>query len=723
MNKIDISSLLDQHRIVFHDPPKSTPADHAIDGPLMGNGDLGIAMSGTVWEPRFWIAKNDFWKLRKGHRFGGGPAPIGGLDLQIRDLKRVGRYHIEQDLYHAETVGIYCTDVREVRLCCWVAATRNIFVIEIECLEPNTEAPTRFEPELWIQSGRGSQAQEQLDADLLQGSRCFSAHCDIETGAAVAAAVIAGPEAGNALGFTLNPGERAIIAIAVCSNFEQDDYLDAACKTVLSLKDGGIEAIDELRHAHHQWWQQFWNESAVHIDDPLIEKQYYLSQYILASSSRNPDFPPSIFGTWVTTDTPLWMGDYHLNYNHMAPYYGLYASNHLEQAAPYEAPILAFEDRGRFYASELLGVRGIYFPVGIGPKGVETTWDSAPVDALTPHYHGEGLFFGQKSNSSYAVVNMAMRWQATYDLDYARKVYPFIRCVADFWQDYLRWDGNRYVSASDSIHEGSGEDLNSILSLGLIRCVLETAIDMSRSLEVDHELHGTWHHILDHLSDFPTFQRNGTTVFRLSEQGVDWWESGNTLAIQHIYPAGAIGPDSDPALLQISRDTITAQDRWFDQNGMNSLYPAAVRVGYAPELILAKLHEHCGQQRYPNGFMIDNPHGIETCSTVPNTINEMLCTSHGGTIRLFWNWPRQNDAVFYNLRQHGAFLVSAELTGGVVAGVDVLSEKGRICRLLNPWPGASLRLEHPDGSAQTLTGEVVAFPTVQGSSYRISVVS
>ena len=80
-----------------------------------------------------------------------------------------------------------------------------------------------------------------------------------------------------------------------------------------------------------------------------------------------------------------------------------------------------------------------------------------------------------------------MRWWATYDLDYARMVYPFIRGAADFWQDYLIWDGNRYLSASDSIHEGSGEDLNPILSLGLIRCVLEIAIDMSDELGVDKE--------------------------------------------------------------------------------------------------------------------------------------------------------------------------------------------------------------------------------------------
>ena len=54
------------------------------------------------------------------------------------------------------------------------------------------------------------------------------------------------------------------------------------------------------------------------------------------------------------------------------------------------------------------------------------------------------------------------------------------------------------------------------------------------------------------------------------------------------------------------------------------------------------------QHAYPNGFQQGNPHGIENCSTTPNTINEMLCMSHvpagaaPGTqaLRVFPAWPR-----------------------------------------------------------------------------------
>jgi hypothetical protein len=39
---------------------------------------------------------------------------------------------------------------------------------------------------------------------------------------------------------------------------------------------------------------------------------------------------------------------------------------------------------------------------------------------------------------------MAMRWNATLDPDYARKVYPYLREVAAFWEDDLVWEPAPY---------------------------------------------------------------------------------------------------------------------------------------------------------------------------------------------------------------------------------------------------------------------------------------
>ena len=75
------------------------------------------------------------------------------------------------------------------------------------------------------------------------------------------------------------------------------------------------------------------------IGDPLLEKFYYGSNYVLASCSRGR-IAPGLWGNWVTTNQPEWRGDYHLDYNHQAPWWAVFSSNHVGLAEPYDAPIL-----------------------------------------------------------------------------------------------------------------------------------------------------------------------------------------------------------------------------------------------------------------------------------------------------------------------------------------------------------------------------------------------
>ena len=73
-------------------------------------------------------------------------------------------------------------------------------------------------------------------------------------------------------------------------------------------------------------------------------KAYYQGLYTMGACSRDKRFPPALFG-WVTTDKPTWNGDYHLNYNFYAPFYGLYSANRIEQATGQETPLLDFMQR------------------------------------------------------------------------------------------------------------------------------------------------------------------------------------------------------------------------------------------------------------------------------------------------------------------------------------------------------------------------------------------
>lgn len=555
-------------------------------------------------------------------------------------------------------------------------------------------------------------------------------------------AYVNGKEAGRAgtslvqkgVRFTLEPGKPVTLVLAMNSVFKSESYAEEVVKALSDVSEKSD--LSDVKTAHAAWWAEYWAKSWVELGDAEIEKAYYRSLYAMGSCSRDPRFPPGLFG-WVTTDNPRWFGDYHLNYNYVAPFYGLYSANRIEQGDPEDAPILAFRERGRFYARSVFGekMRGVHYPVGVGPLGIETTYlgDSAK-DRNDHIVEKGGLFFGQRSNPAYCLVNIAQRWRTTRDPEYGKKVYPYVTDVVDFWEDYLKWEpsrveplseAGRYVIHADSIQEGTGKNMNPILSLGLVRNSFDLALDMSEEFEVDADRREKWRHILDHLSSWTTQEMDGKTVFRYTEEGPHWMHN-NTLGIQQIYPGNALGLDSDPKWLKIAHNTITTMQRWNDYNGSNSFFPAAVRVGYDPKVILEKLRAYAHNQ-YPNGFIKGNPHGIENLSTTPNTINEMLCMSHvpgganvgGHLLRVFPVWPKDKDAKFVNIRAWGAFLVSSELQDGEVQYVRITSERAKDCTILNPWPGQSVMLTG-DGRREMLSGEKLAFETGVGEQITLT---
>ena len=336
--------------------------------------------------------------------------------------------------------------------------------------------------------------------------------------------------------------------------------------------------------------------------------------------------------------------------------------------------------------------------VGIGPKALETSQGIRADGSLDAN----SAYWGQKSNAAYAALNMSMRFYSTYDPIYAQNLaYPFLLETAAFWEDYLKFEDDRYVIYNDCIHEnpasGLGvydwvgeepldfsEDFNPILTLGLLRVLFQTLLDISEYLGIGNEHREKWQHILTHLSDFPTQIRNERKVFRYTEKGMDWCD-GNSLGIQHIFPCGTIGLSSDTSLLEIAKDTLEMMERWRDYNAFPTFYTAAARIGYDPEVILKNMQIEFKAHGFNNFFIYYGGGGIECCSTVPSCINEMLFQSHEGILRFFPVWNHNRDAAFCKLRGYGAFLVSATLQDRKIAPIELISEKSRPCRVLSPW--------------------------------------
>ena len=681
----------------WNKPPQRIPGNFSVDAPLLGNGDLTMSIGYNEQSLRFYLSKNDFWRLRSRADGLSGPRVVGFVDVKIEGFSDAD-FTASQLIKNGMTTCLLRKNGERIESKSWVSATSNLIFIELDAVTKQTMVNFSLTAPENKQSRLATGKQEEI----CWLSRSFNDSVDISTEVAVALKTM--NHKGDSI--LLQPGKKLVIALAIESKIKKKEPLAFVLDRIKNL-DAKSETT--ILKAHDKWWQSYWSKTSVTIADTVLMKAWYQGLYTMAACSRDPKFPPGLFG-WTTNDTPAWNGDYHLNYNFQAPFYGLYGANRLEQGISQDAPLIDFIPRGEWYAKQVTNCSGILYPVGIGPLGIETTRDF-PVEEWKKSGNIEqgGLFWQQRSNAAYGLVNMAQHWRCTYDPDYGKKIYPYALAVVNFWEDYLKFENGRYVIYADAIHEGSGKDKNPILSLGLIRNAFSLMIDLSSVLKKDEERQAKWKDILDKLSEYPVQMRNGRKVFRYTEEGIDWVD-GNGLGIQQIYPSNAITLDSSPENLAIARNTIDEMQRWQDMNTSNSFFVAAIRVGYDSSKVIKELRKYA-LHTFPNGFQLNNPHGIENSCTVTNAINEMFCMSVGNVIRIFSHIPADQKASFKDMRAWGAFLVSARVSKGVVSNVSILSEKGKLCTLINPWPGEKIVLLRNGKRGEIISGNRLSFKT------------
>ncbi len=713
--RTESARIVPQYKGIFTSPPERVPTTKTVDGPILGNGDVGVVVSGPPEAQRFWISKNDFWKA-KPHWPYSMPCVIGWIDIKLPQFGGAS-YEVEQVLYEGETHSVFRKGDVTLEMRSWVAATENLLVIELVSdggwFDEVRGLQLYVNVSLTPKTGNGSKVVCEPIKDGYWATRKFVGDdLDWPTEAAVVMRQLhhgekAVPPVGVASSDRFNlvpPGEPVFIVASILTNHDTDDYLEKARKRIETIT---FDEIESLREKHKAWWRDFWAKSFVEIGDPLIEKFWYGSQYILACCSRNENFPPGLWGNWITTDEPAWAGDYHMNYNHQGPWLGVYSSNHVELSEPYDTPILEYMPKGKEFAQRLLGVKGIYYNVGLGPKGLDTSTEWST-----------GGFYGQKSNAVYCTVNMLMRFYHTYDLEYARKVYPFLIEVANFWEDYLKFENGRYVDYDDAEGEvgswqgtdwrkGFGKK-NPRRSLGLIRQFFAGIIDVSTELGVDADRREKWRHILENLSE-----PDNKGIFGI--------------VVDFVWPCGVIGLESDPDVLRQAHREIEAwpESRWTTSgSSVPHVFAATARVGYDPDIILSMMRKRVNATGFDNLWIYQGGGGIETCSGITAGLNEMLLQSHEKVLRFFPVWPKDKDARFGRLRAVGAFLVSSgymepdsykDMDGQVQYAI-IESEKGRDCAVVNPWPGKAVTLYRDGSKAETLRGERITFKTSQGET-------
>lgn len=625
-----------------------------------------------------------------------------------------------QKLAEAELTTEMEIDKVPVSVNTWMSATENVMVTSVRSEGTKT---LELDISAWTKQD-GSQNYKKdsgAEEDYVWASRTtYNAAKDNEdswTSEAVIASKVIGKESETAktdvneseIGVVLEPGEEIYIVTAVGGGgqtYDNQDQLQTedplAEAEALLGQFSTEEELQALWEDHCQWWKDYWLKSYIDIGDEDYHRYYYGSLYYMGCAAREDTQAPGQYGIWITTDRAFYQGDYHMNYNFMAPFYGMYSSNRYEGAYSLTQPILDYMPKAEKAAKENLWdvaydyVAGredladgiddaVLYPVGLGPWGTYT----------------ESTYLNQTLNGLFAATVFMSYYNYTQDEEFLQnEAYPFLRKVANF---YLQWrekedlgNGEYRYNIWDGAHEGSFNK-NAGVTVGIAKSVFGFLLDQAELVQASEDEKAQWQDMYDHIADVPvrtyTDWDFSKDVFALSEDGEILRPAAATVELEFIQPGDGLSFDSDPELLEIGRNTIEAKvyansEVWGNINNNPKMFTHAIRVGYDPVEVMKQFKLYNIDQMEKNFMVQDGHHGIEKAGAI-EFINNMLLQSSEGIIKVFPNWTGGN-AQFTTLREKGAYLVSSKMQDGEVQYIEVTSEKGNDVEIVNPWENAAV---------------------------------
>ena len=510
----------------------------------------------------------------------------------------------------------------------------------------------------------------------------------------------------SALQFLIPAGAEVSVATAVAGPGAPlqltKDPANPLPKALAIVKALTPETLDRMEREHRQWWAGYWKKSRVALpDEPKIEQVYYGALYVFGACNRPGDYTSGC-NSFGIDDGPMWTGDYHWNYNIEAPYYLAGSCDRAELIDPFDRAVREHDEKLGRKMAQMSGHQGTFFCIGTGPGG---------------HINENTAGYGHRTNAVEAAIVQLDVWQFTHDLEWAKRVYSFLRQVALYWdadllehKEALPVGSYRYNIVNNAPLEGCGggpkgpkQNLNATPAIGFLRRFYQVMIPLTEELNAAGFETGfqsrsiaAWRDILAHLPAYPTTTADGRSLFQWSEGDPDPYSVGGWhWNLLQVYPCHQISLSSDPKLIQTALDTLYMRPEVLGRGSPHTeWYGINARLGNYPPEFLERLNWYIDRQSGPCHFFTQG--GNIECVAIADQINSLLLQSQEGFLRFFPAYHHPN-AAFQNIRAEGAFLVTASKHLGVCCDVSIVSEKGLPCTILNPWPGRKVLVSSQAG--------------------------
>jgi len=388
------------------------------------------------------------------------------------------------------------------------------------------------------------------------------------------------------------------------------------------------------------------------------------------------------------------------------------------------------------YAKEKFELPGAFFP-----------HSAYPVPSQTIAYPVPSWGY-EICETPWTVQSLWWHYLYTLDKDFLKRAYTPLRAAARFLAAYLRKeaDGRYHVFPTVSPENyGFTVDYklnkNCIMDLALTEFLFDAVIEASKILGLDEAERARWADIRRNLAPYPKAQGPYGEVWLDVDNAPLEWVYNIPVTLAPVFPGEQVGLDRGAGQVAIARRTaetirleggndVVYQPLIRARLGMLDLdwFKREVRYSQVPNGVTQdRVRQIGGRYRDSTNtdFMVNMGVWTENLA-LPAVLNECMMQSYAGVIRLFPNTNKLGTASFRDLRAVGAMLVSASWDGRQVGRVSILSEKGAVCRVVNPWPGAQVQVmlarDRSAVEAKLARGRI-EFPTAAGEKYLLEKVS
>ncbi len=482
--------------------------------------------------------------------------------------------------------------------------------------------------------------------------------------------------------------EYSELYFTVATNDDDENYIEYAKKELSSAAEIGYENI---KAEHIGWWKKYWAKSEISVKDELIEKVYYRSNYLFASTSRKGFHPMALQGVWTADNDsrPPWHGDYHHNLNTQLCYQSYLKANCLEEGENFIDYLWDLKPEFERFAREFYGVKGLVVPT-------VSTIDGKP-------FGGWPQYSLSPTNSIWVAQSFDEYYLYTGDKKFLRtRAYPFFKELGDAIYGLLEEkNGKLYLplSSSSEMFGNSREaymEPNTNYDLSLLIYLFKTLKGYCEVLGKSGE---KYCEILSKLDQIEIIDN----VVTLSKGRKQFRSHRMHSHLMCMYPLHLINYDTEENK-KIYNATIFSMGELGSGKWVGYSFPCFAQI-------CAMAHRgnmaYGYNLQFAHGFVADNgfhlngcfrqygysawdyrPFTLEANFAYCNAILEMLLQEHQGYIEVFPAVPTdwiKNEISFKKLRSYNGVLVSASKKESSVTSFSMYSRKTVTVKVMNSF--------------------------------------